>query len=201
MGKRVRKCSICGGTDHDRRSCSQPIPLEFPKKKVFDPWLHLEWGEHSYARKIVAKNPDGMTLEAVGEELGITRERVRQIEVIALAKLRGEEEAGITVDFEGRTYPAVECSKCGELFIRDGAERFCEECQPDPIPKNIPSYSLGEKAARRPARVRGSDTTSEAETAVRGDSDATMAMFEELFDNLTTPQERSEERKRKAPAE
>ena len=33
-------------------------------------------------------HPDGMTLEQIGVVLGLTRERVRQIQVIALAKLR-----------------------------------------------------------------------------------------------------------------
>ena len=38
--------------------------------------------------KIVRENPDGMTLEEIGDVLGVTRERVRQIEVIALDKLK-----------------------------------------------------------------------------------------------------------------
>lgn len=38
-----------------------------------------------------------MTLEAIGRALGVTRERVRQIETRALAKLRAEcERLGIT---------------------------------------------------------------------------------------------------------
>jgi DNA-directed RNA polymerase sigma subunit (sigma70/sigma32) len=36
----------------------------------------------------VSKNPNGMTLDQVGYELGCTRERIRQIEAIALIKLR-----------------------------------------------------------------------------------------------------------------
>ena len=42
------------------------------------------------------KDEDGCTLEEVGEELGLTRERIRQIEKAALAKLRAAlEERGI----------------------------------------------------------------------------------------------------------
>ncbi len=37
---------------------------------------------------LVEANPDGMTLEQVGEVLGLTRERVRQIEHAALEKIK-----------------------------------------------------------------------------------------------------------------
>jgi hypothetical protein len=43
------------------------------------------------------KDEDGCTLEEVGQELGLTRERIRQIEKAALAKVRaGLEAKGIT---------------------------------------------------------------------------------------------------------
>lgn len=43
---------------------------------------------------LVERHPDGCTLEMVGEHLGLTRERVRQVQEIALAKI----EAALTVD-------------------------------------------------------------------------------------------------------
>ena len=48
----------------------------------------LEVLEHHCALDVVDANPDGMTLQAVGELLGIGRERVRQIEEGALRRLR-----------------------------------------------------------------------------------------------------------------
>jgi len=40
------------------------------------------------ARWFVRNHPDGGTLEEVGVMLGVTRERIRQIEMMALRKLR-----------------------------------------------------------------------------------------------------------------
>ncbi len=52
--------------------------------------------EGNCALDSVEENPDGMALEAVGEELGVTREDVRLVEVRALRKLRFAcHEAGI----------------------------------------------------------------------------------------------------------
>lgn len=54
----------------------------------FDPWGDLPWAQHKEAKDVVAAHPDGMTLEEIGAVLGLTRERVRQIEATALVKLR-----------------------------------------------------------------------------------------------------------------
>lgn len=157
---RSRRCSICGEEGHDRRSCSKPIPLEIPEPKPFDPWLHYEWEEHEEAMKIVRENPDGMTLEEIGEILGVTRERIRQIELIALDKLRRGREAGAceVVEMKGRlttyAFALVECEACGEFFIRDGAATLCPACEPEPIPSNMPCLSFGELAFRKVASSR-----------------------------------------------
>lgn len=78
-----------------------------------------------------------MTLEEIGEYMGITRERVRQIEAAALGKLRfntGDEIAWI-----GKITIAIpECRKCGESYIRaTGRQEMCASCE----------------AARRPRRT------------------------------------------------
>jgi len=80
----ARKCSLCKESGHDRRRCELRNKVE---KNSPDPWHDLEWNEHLDAMKIVAENPNGMTLEEIGATLGITRERVRQIEYQALEKL------------------------------------------------------------------------------------------------------------------
>ena len=41
---------------------------------------------------------ESLTLEAIGRELGLTRERVRQLEQSAFAKLAGELEGVVTAD-------------------------------------------------------------------------------------------------------
>lgn len=61
----------------------------------------------------IDKHPDGATLEEVGEVLGITRERVRQIEFSALRKLRRELAKG-DVNAPGEQpspFPALHTSK------------------------------------------------------------------------------------------
>lgn len=51
-------------------------------------WFALEWEEDPWAQEFVRENPEGATLEAVGEQLGLCRERINQIERAALKKLR-----------------------------------------------------------------------------------------------------------------
>lgn len=49
---------------------------------------HTRWEHDDKVRALVAASPDGMTLDAVGAYFGITRERARQLEFLALRKLR-----------------------------------------------------------------------------------------------------------------
>ena len=65
-----------------------------PRRAAFD---SLPWDEDEDVRAFVAAHPDGATLEEVGEYLGVTRERVRQMEGAALARLAGRlRDAGVT---------------------------------------------------------------------------------------------------------
>lgn len=125
----MRKCSSCGEIGHDRRSCITGSTRKRLRRE-FDPWLDLEWREHTEAQKVVDEHPDGMTLEQVGDVLGITRERVRQIEVIALQKLRSGIGLDDFVEVKGAAFAVIECTRCSELFLRQGRNIYCEECAP-----------------------------------------------------------------------
>jgi hypothetical protein len=79
---------------------------------------------------VVRANPDGMTLEDVGHVLGVTRERVRQIEVRAFLKLR--DSLGFSeFSVGGIAYELTECESCSLLFLkggRDGPDLCSVEC-------------------------------------------------------------------------
>lgn len=128
-----RNCSSCGRPGHDRRSCGRVVKVPRP----FDPWADLEWEEHKEAMKIVADNPDGMTLEEVGAHLGITRERVRQIEAAALRKLHGHEVGFDTVPMGRFVFALVDCEKCDDPFVREGRRKCCYRCEPPPKPSPV----------------------------------------------------------------
>ena len=55
-------------------------------------WDLLPWRLDLWAQAFVAERPSGATLEEVGEALGVTRERVRQIETSAMRKLKRTKE-------------------------------------------------------------------------------------------------------------
>lgn len=55
-------------------------------------WDVLSWREDPWAQAFVRAHPEGGSLEEVGMALGVTRERVRQLEESALMKLRTWEE-------------------------------------------------------------------------------------------------------------
>jgi hypothetical protein len=139
---------------HDRRSCKDPAPIKFSKGPEFDPWLHYEWEEHYEAMKIVRENPDGMTLEQIGEILGITRERVRQIEAAAINKLRTKEGLNDVVEFGNFVFAILKCERCGEEFVRDGPKYLCDKCEPDPIPQEMPIYTVKVLKKTRKRRSR-----------------------------------------------
>lgn len=51
-------------------------------------WDVLPWRDDPWAQAFVRAHPDGGSLEEVGKAIGVTRERVRQLEESALMKLR-----------------------------------------------------------------------------------------------------------------
>ena len=128
MVKAPRRCSECSELGHDRRSCPAVKGVRKAKGKQFDPWLDLEWRDHLEVQKIVDEHPDGMTLEEVGRVLGVTRERVRQIEVVALRKLKKGDGDYEPVVVDGITIAVGECLVCGQPFPRQGRAKQCEAC-------------------------------------------------------------------------
>jgi hypothetical protein len=94
-----------------------------------DAWADLEWETHRDAQGAVQSHPFGMTLEEIGACMGITRERVRQIENSALSKLR--ENTGGDVSWIGKlTMPTPNCKRCDEPFVREtGRQVMCKTCE------------------------------------------------------------------------
>lgn len=50
-------------------------------------WSTLPWDDDEETRRFVAEHPDGAGLEEIGAWLGLSRERIRQMEAAALEKL------------------------------------------------------------------------------------------------------------------
>lgn len=97
--------------------------------KPFDAWLDLEWEEDALARQLVAEEPDGMTLDAIGEHLDLTRERVRQIEQDALRKLRYPQLGNDVVELDGWSFAVLECLDCASPSVRlNGRQELCSGC-------------------------------------------------------------------------
>ncbi len=97
--------------------------------KPFDAWLDLEWEEDALARRLVDEEPDGMTLDAIGEHLDLTRERVRQIEQDALRKLRDPSLGNDVLVADGWAFGVLDCMDCGSSFVRlSGRQEICASC-------------------------------------------------------------------------
>lgn len=79
--------------DVDARSGS--IRINYPDKEVWEL-------EHSCSLDI-ADSPDDLTLEDLGQIMGVTRERIRQIEVVAQARLK---KLGARQILDGEDVPA-----------------------------------------------------------------------------------------------
>lgn len=88
----VNRCLTCGGVlavpqRSDRARCTACRRV---RVRAFDARVHptLPFELDVAAQRFVEDHPNGATLEEIGAALGLTRERVRQIEEIALAKIR-----------------------------------------------------------------------------------------------------------------
>lgn len=51
-------------------------------------WDAIPWEQDAQARLLVAAYPDGLSMEAIALVMGLTRERIRQIEAAAIHKAR-----------------------------------------------------------------------------------------------------------------
>jgi hypothetical protein len=62
-------------------------------------WDLLPWEDDAWAQAFLAKHPGGATLEEIAQALGLVRERVRQIEEVALRKCKREaKRLGVPVE-------------------------------------------------------------------------------------------------------
>lgn len=111
------------------------------------------------AAQMITSMPEGATLEQIGEAIGCTRERVRQIEVSALKKLR---------------------KRVAEFGLTD-ADLFTSHASTDRHVAPAPPSAPREAVARDDELVRGSVAWSRASSATgRGDA-RTSPLLEELY--------------------
>lgn len=88
MTRRLYTCHVCQ-LDRSMRagiSCTSCRSLHARPGAEVDG--HTRYTADAAAQAFVASHPGGATLETVAESFGLTRERVRQIEEQALARLR-----------------------------------------------------------------------------------------------------------------
>lgn len=69
------------------RRCSRCYACRWGKDAGVAERLDRPWHEDAASREFVDAHPGGALLEDVAVELGLTRERIRQIEAVALRKL------------------------------------------------------------------------------------------------------------------
>lgn len=129
--------AVCRGCFGEHRVEECP---KISRRKRPNPWTDLEWEQHPEAMRAVQEHPDGMTLEEIGRLMGVTRERVRQIEAQALRKLmaacgieegqEGDEDGDGFAEIGGVPISIPSCRRCGDPFVRrSGRDSLCEFCE------------------------------------------------------------------------
>ena len=96
----VRPCLFVSCRYHlylDVNPVTGSIKINFPEKEVWEL-------ENTCALDVAEKG--GITLEEVGDIMNLTRERIRQVEVSGLDKIRGGEDE-LSVFLDGQSIPAV----------------------------------------------------------------------------------------------
>jgi len=86
----------------DKALSADAFPVKCITKREGTSWwpeLDHPWEDDPRAQYVVAHHPDGITLDEVGLLLGVTRERVRQIEESALRKLKNQHGSREVVAF------------------------------------------------------------------------------------------------------
>lgn len=95
-------CTAClrrvFGVSRATGRCDDCATVNQPRRPhTVDPWL--PYAQDEAAQRFVEEHPDGATLEEVGEALGLVKQRVDQIERVALARFAKRcRLAGISAD-------------------------------------------------------------------------------------------------------
>lgn len=117
VGGKALRCAQCARSD-----LSRVTPPELRH------WHELPWEDDEAAQYVVASHPEGLPFEHVGELMGITRQRVEQIERQALARLGAwgrsvlravahgiEAEPPSVRPWDRRSVPSDEMTECWEV--------------------------------------------------------------------------------------
>lgn len=94
----VPRCAICGDVvDRGQKRCRGCARIHVIPGARIDSFTRYD--DDAECQRFVADHPDGAPLEEIGEAMGLTRERIRQIEEVALRRFASRLRfAGITED-------------------------------------------------------------------------------------------------------
>jgi hypothetical protein len=87
----------------------------------------MEQDYESCSLDLVARHPDGMTLEKIANVFGLTRERVRQIEEKAMVR-SADRIKDSEYDIKPHEVETATCIRCGEIYPRQIAGRKSKYC-------------------------------------------------------------------------